>query len=113
MRKINRAVKQRLCLDFDGVIYNNKYRDNRICMDDEPISGAVEFCSIASDRFKLFVNSARCEDAEQRERIAEYLKRWSINAIVTEHKPTAHYYIDGRAVCFSGDWDYVRNQCKI
>ena len=112
-KQINRAVKQRLCIDFDGVIYNNKYKDNRIDLDNPPIDGSIDFCKRVGGRFKLLVNSARCEDAEQRERIAEYLKHWGISAIVTEHKPTAHYYIDDRAVVFSGDWDSVSKIIKI
>lgn len=111
-RKINRMIKKKICIDFDGTIYPNKYRDNRIDNDTPPINGFVEFYQSMSNTHILVVNSARCEDEHQIALIEAYLKHNGTPMKVCRFKPMAHYYVDDKGISFTGDWIDIKRQIQ-
>lgn len=111
-RKINRMIKKKVCIDFDGTIYPNKYKDNRIDNDTSPLEGFVEFYQSMSKTHILVVNSARCEDEHQIELIENYLMHNQIPMKVCRFKPMAHYYVDDKGISFTGDWIDIKRQIQ-
>ena len=103
-KRINRSIKRKICIDFDGTIYPNPYKDNRIDNDTPPTDGFIEFYQRYVSTHVMVVNSARCEDEYQITLIERYLIANKIPMKVTRYKPMAHYYVDDKAVPYTGDW---------
>ena len=94
-----------ICIDFDGVIYPNFKYHGTATIQGEPVEGVVEALNGLALVFNVVIHSARCETNEGFAAIEKYLNEHGLNFEVVKNKPTAHIYVDDRAVCFRGDWD--------
>ncbi len=107
MKRVSRRKLIRtkiICVDFDGVIYTNfKYRGTTV-LKGEPVPGAVEALAELSKIYKVVVNSSRFEDDGGMEAVRLWMRNNGMDYELSKYKPTAHVYIDDRAVCFNGNW---------
>ena len=102
-----------LCIDFDGVISENKRGWEGVEVDsrEEPVKGAIFFLSCAVKNFKVIVHSARCN----RRSGIHQMKKWLLEYGMSEHaigllsfqpgKPSAAIFLDDRAVRFDGTFE--------
>lgn len=107
-----RASLPMVCLDFDGVLhsYVSGWQGSTV-IQDGPVPGAKEAVDLLRYRYRVVVNSARCDTAEGRQAIADWLASNGIQVDdVVEHKPPAVAYVDDLAVPFQGDWAAVMSR---
>lgn len=100
-----------ICFDFDGVIHSfvTPWQKAAI-ISDHPIHGCREilFQLATQQKYKIIIHSVRCRNKAGREAIAEYMNKHNLYFDeIAEHKPVAEFYIDDRAINFSGNWQDV------
>ena len=94
-------TKKKIFLDFDGVLntYNGWQGENELF---EPMPYAKEFLKRLSERYEIYVFTAR-----NREKVYKWLIKYFFDDYiydVTNKKEPAYLYIDDRALKFDGDY---------
>ena len=91
-------MKQKVCVDFDGVLNNYYYFDeDDLC---KPRQGAKEFLEILSQKYTVSIFTAR-----DTSKVQEWLNHYGFKYDkVTNVKEGAIAYIDDRAIHFDGDY---------
>ncbi len=104
IRKPKFMRRRVVCVDFDGVIYNNiKYQGTTV-LNGLPVPGVAAALMELSKSSRVIINSSRFEADEGVEAARAWLIKYDMQYELSKHKPTADVYIDDRAVCFTGDW---------
>lgn len=112
--------KERIAIDFDRVIhgYSKGWLDGEVY--DSPVEGAKEAIDLLKNNYEIVIFTARLSSldhpdirAAQKVKILKWLKDNNIYFdILTSDKPSAKFYIDDRAIRFTGNWDETLNQIK-
>lgn len=112
--------RQRIAIDFDGVLHSYCSGYNGVLPTDPPTPGAVEFCEyLLSSGYEVVVHTARMSEEyhvkdEAEAGIREWFRKHGFPAevaegVVTNEKPAACLYLDDRGLRFNGDFGEVRN----
>ena len=100
------SAKNRILVDFDGVIhkYSKRYKDGDIY--DIPTEGAVQgINNLLEDGYEVVIFTARPNTKD----IPKWLKRWGIPQLkITDRKIAALAYIDDRGIRFT-NWRDILN----
>ncbi len=98
--------KKTICIDFDGVIYENIRFMGVSNVRGKPVPGALDAIEKLGESFKILVHSARCDSDEGFSAVNDWLDANGFLSFVdlVKNKPPASVYLDDRAVCFNGDW---------
>lgn len=107
-------MKNKICIDFDGVIYHNlKFHGNAIVRGPK-IDGALEAIKELSKSFEVLIHSARCADDAGYSAVEDWLKENEFLkfAVLVKNKPRAKVYLDDRGICFTGDWGKAKTDIK-
>jgi hypothetical protein len=103
-----------VCLDFDGVL--NSFSDGWTTPGDigDPEPGAVEFVSEMMDEgAEVVIQSRRASTREGRAAMRTWLMRHGFPWMHIFHeKPTAHFYVDDRAVRYVDDFRATLQQMR-
>lgn len=105
----------KICVDFDGVIYENKkYYGKPWILRDGPLQGTLEALKYLSTRYIVYVYSTRCGSQKGYEAVKEWIKDHGLDpyVVVVNYKPVALVYLDDRGVTFQGDWQQAIENIK-
>ena len=103
-----------ICVDFDGVIYPNLKYHGTTDLRGAPVDGALNALIELSHKYDIIIHSARCATDEGIVAIENYLAQYHFPFLVVRDKPTAHIYLDDRAVCFNGNWtETIETTCEF
>lgn len=111
--------KEKILIDFDGVIhkYSNGWQDGSIY--DDPVDGAKEAIDELKDDFEIviFTTRASSEANEDVDDQIENVKNWLRDHEIyfdriTSEKLPAFAYIDDRGIHFDGDWSSALEEVK-
>lgn len=113
-------MKPMLCLDFDGVIHSYKsgWRGGDI-IPDQPVKGAIEFLTIAVERFTVVIFSSRSNMPNGIEAMKHWLRYFGIKDTVLKEigfpteKPPAMVTLDDRTITFTGVWPSLDELIKF
>lgn len=105
--------KERLLIDFDGVIhkYSKGFADGTIY--DVPIEGAREALDLLKHKYEIIIFTARASNFNgKKDKQIRDVKDWLIKYDiyfddVTAEKLPAFAYIDDLAIEFKGDWNDI------
>lgn len=98
--------KKIICLDLDGVIYQNLVWMGSHTLKGNPVPGAKETIDKLKEDYKIIINSARFEDSTTIPKVKEWLDLHDIHYDeIAEKKPHADMYIDDKGIGFNGDWN--------
>jgi len=97
-------MKKKIFLDFDGVLntYNGWQGENELF---EPMSYAKEFLKKLSEKYEIYVFTAR-----NREKVYKWLIKYFLDDYICDvpnKKEPAYAYIDDRALKFDGDYGKI------
>ncbi|MGB8520796.1 MAG: hypothetical protein WCD38_11605 [Candidatus Tumulicola sp.] len=111
-----------LVLDFDGVLhsYSSGWR-GATSIPDPPVPGAMEFLSLAVERFNVHVFSSRSNQEGGIHAMSVWIQRELRHHFEYHHiadsvfrnlsfpteKPAAFVTIDDRAITFTGEWPSI------
>jgi len=110
--------KKTLCIDFDGVVhaYTSGWKGADI-VSDGPVPGAMQWLSMAADRYQVCIYSSRSKDPNGIVAMQKALRAWATAELSADdagmlmarlsfptEKPAAWLTIDDRAICFDGTW---------
>jgi len=108
--------KNRICIDFDGVIHNYSegYKDGTIY--DKPMKGVEKALKTLSEKFELVCFSARINagDEHGKKEMVKWLKKYNLFEYfkqITDTKIPALVYIDDNAIRHT-DWDSTFDMLK-
>lgn len=100
------SKKNRVVLDFDGVIHSDTsgWRGITVC-NDPPVDGIANAISdIRKAGYEVAVVSSRTKNWRGKRAIRKYLKKHEIEVdLICKEKPPARVYVDDRALRFDGD----------
>lgn len=100
-----------IAVDFDGVIHS--YQTPWVAshyIPDPPLPGALEWLEYLTHNFKVLIFSARCNDVAGIAAMKGWFKNHglapaALGALIFEPgKPSAHVFIDDRAIQFDGNY---------
>jgi len=104
--ELRNATLRTVCIDFDGVLYDYQgWVEPPSYLPERPVPGAVEFCHLAVQHFKVVVCSARFKYEGVLESAYTWLFNYGFPAgemVLTYEKPLAFIYIDDRGWTFKG-----------
>lgn len=106
--------KQRIILDFDGVIhgYESGWQGVEV-IPDPPVPGAREAIADLRETFEVVVFSSRCHQEGGVEAIRLYLELHGIEVDdVVRNKVPASASVDDRGFRFEGNWEATVAQLK-
>ncbi len=110
---MNRLPRQRvICIDFDGVIYQNMKYQGTAILNGSPVPGVVAALEELSKTSKIIINSSRFEVDEGLKAVREWMINNGMDYELSKYKPTADIYVDDRGVCFNGDWQATIEEIK-
>jgi 2'-5' RNA ligase len=92
-------------VDFDGVLNSYTSGTHPGPILDAPVPGAVEWLTAACERFQMVIFSVRAETAEGHQQIAGWLEANGMGSLpltITNVKPPSAWFLDDRAVVFTG-----------
>lgn len=103
-----------IAIDFDGVIHTfDKGWHDGTCYGD-PIEGSLDAIKFLSEEYNIIIFSAKVRPDRPlvngktgKELVGEWLEHHNIKQYITEvthEKPRARFYIDDKALEFSGNW---------
>lgn len=99
-----------VAVDFDGVIHSDLSGwKGPAVINDPPLPGAIEWLDRMVQHFNVIIFSVRCNDVAGIAAMVQWLKNWdlpdeTLRALHFEPgKPSAHCFIDDRAIQFQGD----------
>lgn len=102
----HKSAKNRILVDFDGVIhkYSERFKDGSIY--DPPIEGTAEAIKkLQEEGYEVVIFTAR----PNIEDISDWLKKWGIPELeITDRKMPAIAYIDDRGIRFT-NWKDILN----
>jgi hypothetical protein len=98
--------RKTVSLDFDGVLHAYSRGWSGGACYDVPVNGTADALAKLHERFRLVVTTAR--EAHTHEEVWDWLEQHKLAGYidqVSNTKPPAAYYIDDRAIRFTGSWD--------